>query len=780
MDAGLLLTGLGSAAAAIATAVAVWQLRLHVLERRETQQPAALQRPIQARGALPVAPPLGRLPADVRGRVALLAELRQSVTGRARGGVWVLTGMGGIGKSTVALAAADIARARGWRVWWITATDTASLTGGMLEVLGQLGAPEFVTGPVREGEATAPDRAWEFITDSQAIGRRWLMVFDDADNPAVLAGAHAGSPGDGTGWLRPDVPGMIIVTTRHRDQRTWGQKVKLRELQLLDDDDAAAVLSDLAPHFREDSKEVAMDLGRRLGGLPLALHLAGSYMASPFARWHSFADYLQALDSEGLPDALGDLDDLGAQTRAAVTRTWELSLDALEADGRPQARPLLFLLCCYAAAVPISVALLRPDLLTAIFTSDTDHAGTGAAKTSIMDWHRRQRDAALYGLATVGLVNSASDRNVTVHPVVADVNRARLLTTARPELHVIGATAVSLLHTACEGMDVRRPSDWPTWRSLVPHAASLLGWLGPHLDEGDLTSLIDTAAMIATALWRSGNYATAERLASASLKAVAGLSHDHPASLTARSQLAHVVALTRHEEADQMFRGMLGDQQRVLGDLHPSTMATQRVLARLTGLRGQYQQAELMYRQLIDDRQARLGDHEEILHLRHGLAGMVERLGRFKEAESMFRLLHEDQRRILGDDHQECLELRSGLGRTIEDQQRYEEAEQLYRQLLADRERILGGDHPSTRNTRHALARVMAAQGHMREAEQLYRGLLADRQRILGDEHPLTIATRQFLTQMKDDSILTAEPGVAPVETLMHSPHDRSGKAAEQ
>ena len=90
-------------------------------------------------GALPVTPPLGRLPLDVRGRDPLLGEFRRLLTRRKpKGGVWVLTGMGGLGKSTVALAVADDALARGWQVWWITATDAASLTGGMLEVLAQI------------------------------------------------------------------------------------------------------------------------------------------------------------------------------------------------------------------------------------------------------------------------------------------------------------------------------------------------------------------------------------------------------------------------------------------------------------------------------------------------------------------------------------------------------------------------------------------------------------------------------------------------------------------
>lgn len=63
-------------------------------------------------------------------------ELRHQGLRRPRrsGGTWVRAGMGGQGKSTVAVAAAGMARARGWCVWWVTATHTALLTGGMQTV----------------------------------------------------------------------------------------------------------------------------------------------------------------------------------------------------------------------------------------------------------------------------------------------------------------------------------------------------------------------------------------------------------------------------------------------------------------------------------------------------------------------------------------------------------------------------------------------------------------------------------------------------------------------
>ena len=239
--------------------------------------------------------------------------------------------MGGLGKSTVALAVAATARAAGWRVWWVTATDAASLTGGMLEVLQQLGAPEAVTRPVREGARTAAERAWEFLNSAHEVGRRWLLIFDNADTPAVLAAHSSTCPADHAGWLRPDPAGMILVTSRVKDPHARGPGVALRELQPLDDATAARVLADLAPGIADPGSEQARELGRRLGGLPLALHLAGSHLASLFARWDTFAAYRDAIDSTALPAALAELDDPRARARANLA--WMIELQGRHAEA---------------------------------------------------------------------------------------------------------------------------------------------------------------------------------------------------------------------------------------------------------------------------------------------------------------------------------------------------------------------------------------------------------------------------------------------------------------
>jgi hypothetical protein len=176
-------------------------------------------------------------------------------------------------------------------------------------------------------------------------------------------------------------------------------------------------------------------------------------LGSPFARWSTFAGYREALDGVELPAALTDIEEQGADIHANVQRTWDLSLDALAAEGRPQARPLLLVLSCFAPATPIPAWLLQLPPLAGLL------AGQG---------EQRDLRAGLQGLSRTGLIdisNAGSPAGVpavTVHPVVADANRIRLAASTAAEHTAVPETAVALLEAATAGLDPVRPGDWPT------------------------------------------------------------------------------------------------------------------------------------------------------------------------------------------------------------------------------------------------------------------------------------------------------------------------------
>jgi hypothetical protein len=652
--------------------------------------------------------------------------------------------MGGLGKSTVALAVAEEARTRGWLVWWVNAGDATSLTGGMLEVLHQLSAPASVTQPVREGAPTAAERAWDFLNGHHQASGRWLLILDNADSPGLLAPPGA-SPADYTGWLRPDPTGLLIITTRVKDPRTWGCRVSLRELSVLDIPAAARVLADLAPDISDPGGEQARKLACRLGGLPLALHLVGSYLASPFARWHTFGEYHAALDGDADPGVLADLDDPADQARATIGRTWDLSLEALAADGRPQARPLLLLLSCFAAATDIPAVLLQPRpavRLLSTATTDRMHDDDG-----------RLLREGISGLAAVGLIElstrapASTLHGVTVHPVVADVNRARLLAPPGHDLTQVITVAIDLIRAVTTSLDYKKPGDWPTWKQIVGHVTAMLGWCAARIDTGLLAALLEVSDPASDALWRSGDHVDAERLAQLMVNAAARLGDDHPASLTARNALASRTAeQVQYARAEQMYREVLAVRHSVLGADHQATLRTRHRLADVITDQGRNAEAEELQRKLIADQVRVLGaEHPDTLESREALAWTVGRQYRHKEAEQINREVLAVQSRVLGNDHPDTLHTRHRLAWLLIRQERYDNGKAIYEGLLPDCSRILGDEHPHTLKVRHTIAWLTALQGHHQDAEHLYRRVLPDRQRILGPLHPETLLTASDL-----------------------------------
>ena len=708
-------------------------------------------------GPRPVAAPLGNLPTVVRGRDGLLGELRRALRPypwRASR-TFVVAGMGGLGKSTVALAATKMAKDRGCRVWWVGAADTALLTSGMLEVLRELRAPESVTAPVREGARIAPARVWEFLNGEHVAGRRWLLVFDGADNPAVLAGADSATPADGTGWLRADPAGMVIVTTRNADPLVWGTGVTLRELKPLDDDAGVQVLRDLAPDVTDRGGREARELSRRLRGLPLALRLAGAYLGSPFARCSSFADHHRELDGFELPATPSETDGPAADLRSTVQRSVDLSLAALASQERPQARPLLLVLSCLAPAIPIPAWLLHVAPLVSLAAG---RAGPSAADRCADPDAERLRGVheGLQSLSCTGLIEVSDSGGpaglnaVTVHPVVADASRSWLSTLAAIDRAATQRAVTELLEAAAARLEAARPGDWPAWRLLLPHASAAIERLSADLDGTVLARLLTVGAVGTEALLSCRRVAAAERLAQACVAAAAFLSRDDPAAMTARGYLARALMRRgRSGEAETLYRDLLADRCRVQGADHPDTLATRHDLAAAIGLQGRYGEAEQLYSALLHHDHRRLRpEYRHTLAARRNLARMIGRQGRYPEAEQLCRQVLADQRRLLGDTDPDTLATRHSLARIIGMAGRYAEAERTYREVLADRRRVLGNDHPDTLSTRHKMARMIGLQGRYAEAEEQCREILDDRHRLFGDDHPDNLATRHRLARM--------------------------------
>ncbi|MEU0519914.1 tetratricopeptide repeat-containing protein [Streptosporangium sp. NPDC006007] len=666
-----------------------------------------------ASAAIPVSLelPVGRrnVRFPLRGRDEVLAVLEEALADPgAHGSVHVLHGLGGCGKSSVALEAACGAKARGVEVWWMSANDTSRLTVGMHALAHRVGVSvEAIT------VGNGPDLLWSHLAGRD---RPWLLVVDNADEPGVLdIGEH--TVAEGTGWVRPvtGTPGLTVITGRDGRPRRWGPSARLHSIPQLTVQDAAQVLRDHAGAEAGTLRDAA-ELARLLGCLPLGLRLVGAYLAAvrtvpeaflaggegdvPPPR--SFAGYRQALLTHR-PHLWGITADHLTQddARTIIEWPWEHSLDQLTRAGRRHARPLLRLLANLAdSPIPYELLLSPSELSTSPLLAGI----TGGELWETLT------DLARFGL--VDLDRHARPAVATLHPLVRDTG-LRDLSNHDPGPAGSGfpTLATRLLETAADSEQTGPPEDppaWPLWQALTPHAVHLFQVTGT-----DARTPVDVLTSSA-----------------------------HVAYLAMRSAAAQ----GRYAQAEQGYRQVLALYEQVLGADHPHTLSTRYSIARTVGGQGRFTEAEQDYREILTLYEQVLGpDHPDTLSTRYSIARIAGLQGRCAEAEQDYREILTIRERVLGTHHPDTLSTRYSIAQAIGGQGRYAEAEQRYREILTLYEQVLGTHHPHTLATRYEVTRMAGELGRYAEAEQGYREVLALYEQVLGADHPHTLATRRQL-----------------------------------
>ena len=646
-------------------------------------------------------------------------------------------------------------------MWWVSAVDQDTFTGGLVTVARQLGASTADLNAIGADAPDAPDRLWALLDRAR---HRWVLVLDNVDEPAVLgrmlrgtaadgvmsARIDAQSIADGTGWLRPTRRGLVVVTSRDSGPAVWGRHTSVVSIRPLGDEDAARALLDRAPAAGQDRE--ARDLARRLGGLPLALRLVGSYLGSGAALLDSFHDYLLAMDDgDAIPLPLASMSAMDASetARSVVMRTWEISLDALDQRGVPQARSLLRLLSCYAPATPIPLDLLTPTGLAGLLATDAN------AST---DEHRLERGLAQ--LRRFGLVD-VRERGIVVHPLVADTNRSHLRHPDSPDkvdAALVRHTAVALVTDALNRLDYELAADWPRYLALAPHLHTLLDTIAHQVDDRGLDELTAAAAVVIRAYNAIGATSASERLSRLAVRAMGSLPEDHPIRLTVLHELAWPIASQgRTAEAEALYRRILPARRRVLGEEHPETLRTRHELAWVTAARGRYVEAEAAYREVLEIRRRVLGDeHPDTLMTHHELGWAIAQQGRAADAEPVLLEVLDARLRVLGEGHVRTIKTRHELAWVAAATGRWAKADAEYRDLLRRAVQILEAEHPDLLTFRNDFAWVLAARGERAAATIAYREVLEIRRKVLGVDHPDTVATRHALEQLREGLVVPA------------------------
>jgi tetratricopeptide (TPR) repeat protein len=672
---------------------------------------ADLRRP----GTFSLRPPLGNLPVRIRGRGPLISGLQRRLEKRPDQ-VQVLHGLGGCGKTTIALGLARYAREHGYSVYWVSAAGDDRLATGMREVARELKAGDDEIDDAWAGRSSAMDLVWRYL---DAAPVPWLLVFDNADIPARLA-AYEGSPGDGTGWARPSPRGMTVVTSRTGSPETWGQRAERHLVDVLDPGDGADVLIDLAG--QAGTADEARNLAARLGGLPLALRLAGSYLARASrgagilrhrhrgpSGLRTFAAYTAALGDlstelldEGAVHSSTDIR-LEHLHRQLVSRTWEISLDLLHSQGLPEARMIMRLLSCFAAA-PFPVDLFDIDLITA----------RGLLSDPTLE---DQVDRALEALVDFSLLDVTVVSDITclvAHRLVLEAN-ARWLSGARAEDQAAAwGAAAGLLRSATEPAP-ELPTNWDRWRLLTPHIRAAVAAI-PTEDTDLVAQVIGTGLRAFAYLVFSGSHKDAVSLADVLMKRSEALKADHPLRLSVRHRYA-LMNLSGMEETRE-YADILSAQSQLLGAEHPETLITHHNWAASLRSAGDLATAEAELRKVLETRRRVLGPADPYtLITQSEIARVMKARGHSDEAASEYQEMIQHLESGNHTDHRFVpLEARHQMAHVLDEAKKFTIAETEYRSVLSELEVYNAMDSGLYRDMTACLARNLVSQGRHPEA----------------------------------------------------------------
>jgi hypothetical protein len=660
--------------------------------------------------------------------------------------VWVLCGLGGVGKTQLAADYAHSVHEAGGAdvVVWITASSRSDI----VSAYSRLAAA--VTGRDITDEEADPRLALEWLANTQ---RRWLIVFDDLQNPSDLRGL----------WPPRSPRGTAVVTTRRREAAFVGEHRRIVEVAPFTATESATYLAERLPGGEGPDARL---LAGKLGHLPLALSQAAAYIADRPS--FTFADYIARFDDRRrrLAELLPEIDELPDDHRLTVATTFAISIDfAVRLTSAGLARPVLLLASVLAPnGIPRSVFVSGP-VLGFLRTATGRPLDTRAVDEALARLHRLSlitvnddvvrvhtllqrvaRDSAQPGeLAT--LVETAADAVLAVWPAP---DQARdLAAMLRINVEVLrdsgllrGASAYPLLFRMGESL-----GEAGLFQQAVGHFAHVHDDLARQRGPHDPLTL--TAGHL-LACWRgeAGNVLAAVADLEAVLQArVSVLGPDDTATLDTRSALAG----WRADSGDvagslHAYEALLADRIRLQGTQHPDTLDTRRDLACRLGDAGSPEVAVARLRDLIEDRIRLLGpNHRRVLLDRRDLADWLGRSGDWPGAITEAAALVRDQANALGPDHIDTLRTRHDLACWHGEGGAAKTAVRLLGQLVGDFSRMLGPDHHLTLAVRNDLAGWHGAAGMPRRAVRQYRALLADRVRLLGLEHPDTLITRRDL-----------------------------------
>ncbi|KAN0086959.1 putative kinesin [Elaphomyces granulatus] len=644
------------------------------------------------------------------GRHNEVARLQERIVSKDRVRKMAITGLGGVGKTQIALEIAYQIRDKKpeFSIFWIPATSAEKIEQAYMGIGECLRLQDVTPADMK--------KAVKAHLSSEKTGP-WLLIIDNLDDMNMWTTSDASSPVFKT-YIPQSKYGFVLFTTRNQQLATTIVGPDVISIPEMDDKIATDLLrvSLIRQDLVNDSQPTTQLL-RQLSYLPLAIIQAASYMNQTGVSVATYLSFLERQEDEMVELLSQDFEDEWryAESKNPVAVTWLISFHQIQRLNSLAADYLSFMSCVDPRDIPLS--LLPPDSSqikqqSALGLLKAYSFITGQADDQTLSLHRLVHLATRNWLQSGGMLEqwtvNTGKRLTDIFPSHAHENRI-------------------------------------LWRKYLPHALFVLQSKEFQNDTQDREDLVQKVAIC---LYNDGRYHEAEVLFKEVFeKKRKRLKNDDREMLTSMAWMAATYQNQgRWTEAEKLSVQVMETFKTVLGPEHPSTLASMHNLAYAYRDQGRWTEAEKLGVQVMETRKTVLGpEHPSTLISMSNLASTYQHQGRWTEAEKLGVQVMETFKTVLGPEHPDTLTSMHNLASTYKKQGRWTEAEKLEVQVMGTGKTVLGPEHPNNLTSMSNLACTYQYQGRSMEAEKLFVQVMETQKTVLGPEHPDTLTSMHNL-----------------------------------
>ena len=635
-----------------------------------------------------------------------------------------LHGMGGVGKTLLAVEYLYRYVQSYDLIWWVPAERTATIAASLVELASRLGL---------SGGSEA-NTAVPMLLDALQKGEpqaNWLLVFDNAESPEhVLPYLPRGGPGN------------ILITSRNP---RWAEVGTPLEVNVFEREESKELLQRRGPELLDADAD---RLASALGDLPLAIEQAAAWRA---ATGMPAAEYLELLE-EKTAELLQVSRPMDYPT--PVIAAWNVSLDRV-AEQNPAALQLLQV-CSFYAAEPIPRAILTGarahDVLPAL----------DVALRNPIKFGQALREIGKYSLAKT----DHRTNSIQVHRLVQTALIARM---SADEQELIRHAAHVIL-AANDPNDPESPASFDRYTELYPHV--MASRVIECRDTWSRALVINEARY----LYRFGEHHAARRLAQEAYdRWSVELGPEDPQTLEIGKWLGFLLfAVGRYKAASALNAATLRVYEGLAVQGNPDREGQLEALANTQAdacVKGDFGPAQAIAQQVLDGSISAFGDEDPAtLNAAHNLAVTLRLCGEFERAREVDEQTLDRKQQILGTEHPLTMQTRLGLLVDLRELGEYRTALGLHEDALAQCRRLLGELNPTTLLARRLTAVALRKAGHhqaARDVSELVSSQLVSRYTL---DHPESMAA------MSNLSIDLRQTGdLAQARTVGMEIHERYG-----